>query len=289
MRFVVCLPTYNRAAFLPQAIESVIAQTHKDWHLLVVDDGSTDDTRQVVERYAPSYDISYVRSAENKGGVAANAVGMMVAIEEKFDAWTRLGSDDWFLPRKLEFDALALEHAGACFGPYQNEPVSYGGELNTPMDARAALLRGEFAASWANIAYRTDVLREVFHRHGNFVDPRIRNMEDNLFNIRAARFTEFVWRGELVDGKLAIGARSVQSLDAEYRRVERLGIDLKWTPQWKPDARYRIGADPVCCSNSPEGRVWGAKDAVMTEIVRGEDAAKSFPVAEIPPVQLSLL
>jgi glycosyltransferase involved in cell wall biosynthesis len=284
VRFLVVIPTFNRAAFLPQAIESVVAQTHKGWHLMIVDDGSTDGTREVVGRYAASYDLSYVRSEENKGGVAANAVGMTVAIEHGFDAWVRLGSDDWFLPRKLELDALALQYADACFGPYQNEPPSYGGELNGPSDARAALLRGEFAASWANVAFRTSVLKKVFERHGDFVDARLRNMEDYLFNVRAARFTEFAWRGELATGnagRIVIGARSVAEAAVEWNTMR------VFDP--KPDARYRIGADPVCCSNSPEGRVWGARDAVMTEIVRGEDAAKGFAVDEIAPVELRFI
>ena len=287
MRFLVVLPTFNRASFLSQAIESVVAQTHNDWHLLVVDDGSIDNTEAVVKGYAQSYDISYVRSTENRGGVAANAVGMMVAVEERFDAWARLGSDDWYLPRKLELDALALQYAGACFGPYKNEPESYYGELNVPMDARAALLRGEFAASWANIAYRTEVLRQVFERHENFVDPRIRNMEDNLFNIRAARFTEFAWRAELAYGDIAIGARDAR--DTERQDGRWLEHEERGVHAYKPDARYRIGSDPVCCSNSPAGREWGAKDAVMTEKVRGEDAAKNFPITEIEPVALRML
>jgi glycosyltransferase involved in cell wall biosynthesis len=274
MRILVCLPTYQRVQFLPRGIESVQSQTHRDWQLLVVDDGSTDGTQELVARYARGDSrIMYSRSSsnENRGGVAANEVGMHTAISGSFDAWTRLGSDDWFLPRKLELDALALQDAGACFGPYRNDPETYGGELNVPMDARAALLRGEFAASWANIAMRTEVLAAVHARHGNFVDPRLRNMEDYLFCVRAARFTEFVWRGITVDGRIVIGARESSS---------------HW---WTPDARYTIGSDPVCCSNSAEGQRWGAKDAVLTEQIRGEDAAKNYPVAEIAPPALRII
>lgn len=289
MRFLVAIPTFQRAQFLGAAIESVIGQTHGDWRLLVIDDGSTDGTRAVVERYAKEDNrIMFSRSEENLGGVAANAVGMTLAVENGFDAWVRLGSDDWFLPRKLELDALALEHAGACFGPYETEPTGYDC-LNVPMDARAALLRGEFAASWANVAYRTEVLRKVFERHGDFVDARIRNMEDNLFNIRAARFTEFVWRAELAGGRIAIGARSVDAPPAYWGDGDATADKTLWPLAWKPDARYRIGADPVCCSNSPEGRAWGAKDANMTLVVRGEDAAKGFPVDEITQTEMRVL
>ena len=47
----VIIPAYNAARYLPIAIESVIAQTFEDWRILLVDDGSTDDTAEVVAPY----------------------------------------------------------------------------------------------------------------------------------------------------------------------------------------------------------------------------------------------
>ena len=46
----VCIPTFNRAHFLPEAIASVQAQGESDWELIVCDDGSRDETYQVMER-----------------------------------------------------------------------------------------------------------------------------------------------------------------------------------------------------------------------------------------------
>ena len=50
----VIIPAYNSAKFLPVALDSVIAQTFEDWHIVLVDDGSTDDIAGVVSRYAES-------------------------------------------------------------------------------------------------------------------------------------------------------------------------------------------------------------------------------------------
>jgi len=68
----VIIPAYNAAKYLPTAIESVVAQTFEDWRILLVDDGSTDDTAAVVspylERLGPK--LKYIRQ-ENKGLPAA--------------------------------------------------------------------------------------------------------------------------------------------------------------------------------------------------------------------------
>lgn len=265
-RVVVVCPTYNRAHALEQTLGSLVAQTYPYWRCLLLDDGSTDGTREIAERFAAADKrIEYTRYEENRGGVAMNELGMSRAIDEG-DIWVRLGSDDWFLPLKLELDVRALQENESCYGPYQNYPESFWGELNVPANPRAALLRGEFAVSWANIAMRTSVLKKVRDRHGTFCDPRLRNMEDYLFNVRAARFTGFAWRAASTDGtQVVVGATSAEEIGFAYA----------------PDARYRIGWDGA--SNSPTLRDYLTSDARFTEVIRGEDAAKNFEVATVPP------
>ena len=96
MRFSVVIPTYNRADFLPKAIESVLAQTFADWELIIVDDGSTDNTKDVVSQYSDSR-ITYIyqenaeRSAARNNGIA-HSVGEYVLF---------LDSDDYYLSNFL--------------------------------------------------------------------------------------------------------------------------------------------------------------------------------------------
>ena len=75
--FSIIIPTYNRASLLPRAIQSVLAQTYSHWELLVVDDGSTDDTAQQVAAFNDPR-IRYLFQ-ENKGVCAARNQGALLA------------------------------------------------------------------------------------------------------------------------------------------------------------------------------------------------------------------
>ncbi|MGH7456269.1 MAG: glycosyltransferase, partial [bacterium] len=91
----VIIPTFNRAAFLREAIDSVLAQTEKDFELIVVDDGSTDCTRELVAEYGDR--IRYFFQP-NAGASAARNLGIRHAAGN-FIAF--LDSDDLWLPKKL--------------------------------------------------------------------------------------------------------------------------------------------------------------------------------------------
>lgn len=90
----VIIPTYNRCWILGEAIESVLSQTFRDYELIVVDDGSTDGTQNLLKRF----DNLTVLSQENKGVSAARNRGIAQA-SGKFLAF--LDSDDVWLPEKL--------------------------------------------------------------------------------------------------------------------------------------------------------------------------------------------
>lgn len=102
----VILPTYNRAGLVRQAVASVRAQTLDDWELLVLDDGSTDDTsRLAAEWCAADPRIRYV-PLPHRGRSAARNAGIAVA-SGRYIAF--LDSDDLFLPEKLARSIAALE------------------------------------------------------------------------------------------------------------------------------------------------------------------------------------
>src|SRR5581483_9754891 len=95
-RVSVLIPTYNRAALLPQAIASVLAQTYRDLDVLVIDDGSTDETPELLKAFADPR-LRYLR-LEHRGVSAALDAGWR-AVESEYVA--RLDSDDVWQPELL--------------------------------------------------------------------------------------------------------------------------------------------------------------------------------------------
>lgn len=101
-RLSVVIPTYNYAAFLPQAIESALAQTCPPLEIFVADDGSTDDTAAVVARYGPA--VKYRRF----GHVGVYAVRQAMLAEIRGDWFLNLDADNWIEPDFLEQLAAAI-------------------------------------------------------------------------------------------------------------------------------------------------------------------------------------
>ncbi|MGM0591277.1 MAG: glycosyltransferase family 2 protein [Halobacteriota archaeon] len=104
----VVIPTYNRAELLPRAIDSVLEQTYTDLELIVVDDGSTDDTEAVVGAYDDDR-LRYVPHETNRGANPARNTGIEAA-DGAYLAF--LDSDDEWRPTKLGKQVERLEAAG---------------------------------------------------------------------------------------------------------------------------------------------------------------------------------
>lgn len=111
----VVIPTFNRAAWVGEAIDSVLAQDHTPIELIVVDDGSNDTTPQVVQPYAPA--LTYIQrphrgvSAARNDGVAASR-GDLVAF---------LDSDDLWLPGKIATQVALFTHHPQLQACYTDE------------------------------------------------------------------------------------------------------------------------------------------------------------------------
>ncbi len=101
----VCIPTYNRANYVGETIQSVLAQTMKDFEIVIVDDGSTDNTQQVIKNFNDPR-IKVHKNEKNQGMVPAwnKAVSL-----SKGKYITILHSDDRYLPGFLEEESKILD------------------------------------------------------------------------------------------------------------------------------------------------------------------------------------
>ncbi len=98
--FTIFIPTYNRAHLLPRALESIAVQTYKDFEVIIVDDGSTDDTKEIVQEWIEKeiFPIRYFYQ-ENKGKPSAHNRAVK---EAKGYFFVTLDSDDVLAPDALE-------------------------------------------------------------------------------------------------------------------------------------------------------------------------------------------
>lgn len=107
------IPVYNRAAMLRDAVASVLAQTHRPIEIIVVNDGSTDDTAAVADALA-SAEVRVIHQA-NGGPGRAREAGRLAS---RGDFIQHLDSDDVLLPRKFEAQLAALDAAPDCAAAY---------------------------------------------------------------------------------------------------------------------------------------------------------------------------
>jgi glycosyltransferase involved in cell wall biosynthesis len=111
----ICIPTYNRKAYLKETLESVFHQTYKDFEVVIVDDGSTDGTEEMIKENG--YDVEYY-CQENKGVAVAENKLIKLA---KGEFISILGSDDLLMSDAIERLMGAMEQEEEdviAYGPY---------------------------------------------------------------------------------------------------------------------------------------------------------------------------
>ena len=188
--FTVVIPTWNRAGLVEQAAASVVAQTYMNWELVVVDDGSTDDTVARLNRLAlpnlrivQTAHLGHVGKLRNLGAAAGR--GEFVAF---------LDSDDLWRPKKLETQLRAMREemrAGWSYTEYSlfgedglEMPLRSGQAPAISNDVLHALLKQETGICPCTLAIR----RSLFESIGGFSeDPRLAFRDDVDIVLRLAR------------------------------------------------------------------------------------------------------
>ncbi len=171
----VLMPTYDHAAFIQRAIDSLLAQTLTEWELVIVDDGSPDGTSDVVAPYLDDPRITYHRLPDNRGlGSALN-----YALEQaRASLIAYLPSDDVYYAGHLaSLAGLLVEHAGAALA-YSGVCHHYNRSASGPIEGYSLqlvqVLHRRTADLWlTRDEYVTDDLDRMYwaklRAHGPFV------------------------------------------------------------------------------------------------------------------------
>jgi glycosyltransferase involved in cell wall biosynthesis len=187
-RVSVIIPSYNHAHYVQDAIQSVLNQDYDDYEIIVIDDGSKDNTREVVARFGEK--IRYIWQ-ENKGLPGARNTGIKAA---NGDLIALLDSDDTWLPGFLSATVARLEgdprlgavHTGFYFVDEHGQRLPQVSTETVPDDQMYdRLLDGEFFVPAAVVTRR-----ECFDRVGLF-DEAFRGSEDWDIWLRVARAYRF--------------------------------------------------------------------------------------------------
>jgi len=178
----VIIPTYNYACFLSEAVESVLKQSYKNWECIIVDDGSTDDTKNVVDLFtAKDKRIKYVCHKKNRGLASARNTG----IKESSGKYIQfLDADDWLDQNKIRFQLRwSLEKSApisycevAQYEQNRQRPnIRYVGQLNDQFK--------HLYCFWFVYPFPIHSLlikRNIFDTHGKFLES-LRACEDRYF------------------------------------------------------------------------------------------------------------
>lgn len=225
MTIACVIPTYNQAHLIGRAIDSVLAQTVPVDEIIVIDDGSSDSTREVVAGYGPR--IRYIYQ-KNAGGAAARNTGVREARSE----WIAfLDADDEWLPTKTEKQARCLEQAGnaaLCYGRawYHRLDGRDGLSFHQPPEQLWPAIRLSNHIFPSMIMVRRDVYLEV----GGFNESLRNSCEDwDLFVRLAYRYRvvsvpEPLMHYYLVPGSASLAYRKM--LDGELAILDSLLLGL---------------------------------------------------------------
>lgn len=264
----VILPTRNRAHVLRRAIDSVLAQTHRELELIVVDDGSTDATAATLAGVADPR-LRVLHRERGGGAAAARNAGLALA---RGDFVAFLDDDDFWLVQKLEKQLAAFARAGFaagwCISAYlrlERQLIYVGGpRYEADLDYSRGI--GPGGPDWSLIATPGwMVRREVLAGLGGF-DERIHSWDDWELGLRLGQATrrlmvdEPLWIQDRIDGG---GLVKLERARAADMRVIMAKHGALWRRRRRVAARHWrvIGRGESLYDPAPAGR-----DALMQSL-----------------------
>lgn len=255
----IVMPTFNRAQLIAESIRSVVEQTYEHWELIIIDDGSTDDTRDVIEQFNDRRITCHFIEHTGLIGKIRNigiklSKGELIAFQD---------SDDIWLPDKLQIQLKSLwSHPEAAFvlcnnsqiGEYAVEVPDYKdtfvGKLFLPF-----LLKNQFHFCGTSFVFRREVLDSV-----GTLEESVRMMRELHFFLRiSAHFTGIFLPDRLVKVRRHRGNTSSQYRVQSYKNLIIIVRDFRkqglisWIDYKRLMARYEYQSG-LCYDSERDSR-----------------------------------
>lgn len=262
----VIIPTYNRGKTLPRAIDSVLNQTHSDFELIIVDDGSKDDTENIVKNIK-DHRITYLKHEVNSGGPARPKNTGIKKSKGNYIAF--LDSDDEWMPEKLEkqlkkfndgSDNLAIVGCDVLDINQENGRESvYTIPRSSKDKSLRMILKKCFIHSTSSVLIKARLLNKV----GNF-DEKMEVSEDWDLWIRILKSYSFDFVPEplfmyyIHDDNISTGQSSKKAAVLEYMLHKHINLYKKHKKAYGEMLQY-IGNLHLIESNKKKARFYTKK------------------------------
>lgn len=255
----IIMPTFNRAQLIAESIRSVVDQTYEHWELIIIDDGSTDDTRDVIGQFDDRRITSHFIEHTGLIGKIRNAgiklsKGELIAFQD---------SDDIWLPEKLQTQLKSLwAHPEAAFILSNNSQIgefaveipeykdTFVGKLFLPF-----LLKNQFHFCGTSFVFRREVLDSI-----GTLEESVRMMREFHFFLRiSAHFTGIFLPDKLVKVRRHGGNTSNQYHVQSYKNLiiivrdfHKQGV-ISWIDYKRLVARYEYQSG-LCYDSERDAR-----------------------------------
>lgn len=224
----VITPTFNCAQFILRTIESVQAQTYQNWEMIIVDDRSTDNTKELVEKYMKDdARIKYHLLEVNSGAAVARTTAMRLA---KGSYMAFLDSDDIWMPDKLDRQIKWMtdnDYAFSCtaYEQIDEDDKSLGKVIKTVKKTDYNRLLLDCPVGNSTVVYDVEKM-------GKFEVPNIRKRNDDALWLQMLKKEKYIWGMPDVLMKYRIRRNSISSNKLKvikyhwilYREIEHLSI-----------------------------------------------------------------
>lgn len=222
----IIMPTYNCAKFIGETIKSVIAQTYSNFELIIVDDCSKDNTKEVVNSFGDKR-IKYYKLEKNSGAAVARTTAMNMA-KGKYMAF--LDSDDLWLENKLERQLKFMKDNNYNITCTAYEQVNEDGEslnkvIKTKKKADYNRILLDCPVGNSTVMYNVEAL-------GKFEVPNIRKRNDDALWLQMLKKEKYIYGMDEVLAKYRIRSNSISSNKLSlikyhwqlYRDIEHLSV-----------------------------------------------------------------